>query len=77
MSNNDEEIYEKQFGGDNISIPQNQIVAVKPLYFTCISIKSIDNTSIFCCIKNRDEVIKEIDCLLGNPSQISKEKNYR
>ncbi len=70
----DEEIYGKQFGGDNVSIPLNQIVAVNPLWFTCISIKSNNNTSIFCCIKNRDEVLKTITYLLENSSQISREK---
>lgn len=77
----DEEIYGKQFVGNKISIPLNQIIAVKPLLFKGILIKSINNSSNFFstrsnfyCIQNRDEVIKAITYLLKNSSQISREK---
>lgn len=43
----DEEIYGKQFVGNKISIPLNQIIAVKPLLFKGILIKSINNSSNF------------------------------
>lgn len=70
----DEEIYGKLARGKKVSIPLNQIIAVKPCILEGISIKTINNTSNFYCIQNRDEVIKAITYLLENSSQISREK---
>lgn len=70
----DEEIYGKVANGKKVSIPLNQIIAVKPCILKGISIKSICNTSNFYCIQNRDEVLKTITYLLENSAQISREK---
>lgn len=70
----DEEIYGKVANGKKVSIPLNQIIAVKPCILKGISIKYVGNTSNFYCIKNRDEVLKTITYLLENSAQISREK---
>lgn len=69
-----EKIYGKLARGKSVIIPLNQIIDVVPFLFKGISIKTIDNTSTFYSIQNRDEVLKTIVSLLDNSSQMSIEK---